>query len=74
MSDVDHHAVYHDLVFDLWALEQHFEKKGDSRITVVQQMRKEIYAMARADGIDADTESPIPEYLPDHLLNRSQSE
>ena len=57
MSDIDVHAVYHDLYNSLKALAEHFEKEKDGRLNKVDLMLYEIILMSREDGIDATTES-----------------
>lgn len=63
MSDIDHHRIYHDLVSDLEALAEHYEKEKDSRLETAQLVRRWIYDWAKQDGINADTDSPAPYYL-----------
>ena len=65
MSDIDHHRVYHELYQNLSSLADHFEKEGDARVTDVYLMISKIFEMSRADGIDAQTQSSIPDYLPE---------
>ena len=57
MSDIDVHAVYHELFTNLSVLADHLEKEGDDRIIPVYQMISKICEMSREDGINAQTES-----------------
>ena len=57
MSDIDVHAVYHELYTSLRDLAAHFEQEGDERLNKVDLMLYEIILLSREDGIDATTES-----------------
>lgn len=57
MSDIDVHAVYHELYTSLKELADHLEQEKDDRLNKVDLMLYEIILMSREDGIDATTES-----------------
>ena len=56
MSDIDVHAVYHELYTRLKKLADHFEKEKDDRLNKVDLMHYDIILMSREDGINAQTE------------------
>ena len=57
MSDIDVHAVYHELFTSLSELADHLEQEKDDRVIPVYQMISKICEMSREDGINAQTES-----------------